>query len=200
MLAILLWFSFFCLLGIWQKGGIGHGGLRIECIRIGGVEIPNHKRVEYSLQYIHGIGRSRSRQILLDLNFDNKITKDLSEEEVITLRKEVGKYMIEGDLVMPLIPLLIQYSAVLFSSVWLLAISMITLISWPMFPWVWKVKVHYAELYISFSFRWSYLALNFYFILMLSSKGIKIPNTAPLFVACFTETFQSCGDWEVEGD
>jgi small subunit ribosomal protein S13 len=69
--------------------------------------------VEYSLQYIHGIGRSRSRQILLDLNFDNKITKDLSEEEVITLRKEVGKYMIEGDLVMALIPLLIQYSAVL---------------------------------------------------------------------------------------
>uniref|UniRef100_A0A0E0GSH2 30S ribosomal protein S13, chloroplastic n=1 Tax=Oryza nivara TaxID=4536 RepID=A0A0E0GSH2_ORYNI len=71
-----------------KKGGIGHGGLRIECIRIGGVEIPNHKRVEYSLQYIHGIGRSRSRQILLDLNFDNKVTKDLSEEEVITLRKE----------------------------------------------------------------------------------------------------------------
>lgn len=69
--------------------------------------------MEYSLQYIHGIGRSRSRQILLDLNFDNKITKDLSEEEVITLRKEVGKYMIEGDLVMSLIPLLIQYSMVL---------------------------------------------------------------------------------------
>ncbi|TVU45478.1 hypothetical protein EJB05_04967 [Eragrostis curvula] len=81
-----------------KKGGIGHGGLRIECIRIGGVEIPNHKRVEYSLQYIHGIGRTRSRQILLDLNFDNKVTKDLSEEEVITLRKEVSKYMIEGDL------------------------------------------------------------------------------------------------------
>uniref|UniRef100_A0A453H5Z7 30S ribosomal protein S13, chloroplastic n=1 Tax=Aegilops tauschii subsp. strangulata TaxID=200361 RepID=A0A453H5Z7_AEGTS len=80
------------------KGGIGHGGLRIECIRIGGVEIPNHKRVEYSLQYIHGIGRNRSRQILLDLSFDNKVTKDLSEEEVITLRKEVTKYMIEGDL------------------------------------------------------------------------------------------------------
>ncbi|KAF7052228.1 hypothetical protein CFC21_097440 [Triticum aestivum] len=81
-----------------KKGGIGHGGLRIECIRIGGVEIPNHKRVEYSLQYIHGIGRNRSRQILLDLSFDNKVTKDLSEEEVITLRKEVTKYMIEGDL------------------------------------------------------------------------------------------------------
>ncbi|CAL4935491.1 unnamed protein product [Urochloa decumbens] len=81
-----------------MQGGIGHGGLRTKCVRIGGVEIPNHKRVEYSLQYIHGIGRSRSRQILSVLNVDNKITKDLSEEEVIALRKEVAKYMIGGDL------------------------------------------------------------------------------------------------------
>lgn len=109
----LLWFWFCRVLGGWQKGGLGHGGLRIECIRIGGVEIPNHKRVEYSLQYIHGIGRSRSRQILLDLNFDNKVTKELSEEEVITLRKEVGKYMIEGDLVTSLIPLLIDHCSYL---------------------------------------------------------------------------------------
>ncbi|CAL4918606.1 unnamed protein product [Urochloa decumbens] len=85
-------------LGTMQKEGIGHGGLRTKCVRIGGVEIPNHKRVEYSLQYIHGIGQSRSRQILSVLNFDNKITKDLSEEEVIALRKEVAKYMIGGDL------------------------------------------------------------------------------------------------------
>ena len=76
-----------------------HGGF-MDSIRIGGVVIPNHKRVEYSLQYIHGIGRNRSRQILLDLSFDNKVTKDLSEEEVITLRKEVTKYMIEGDLLL----------------------------------------------------------------------------------------------------
>ncbi|KDP32750.1 hypothetical protein JCGZ_12042 [Jatropha curcas] len=73
-------------------------GLSIQCARVGGVEIPNNKRVEYSLQYIHGIGRSRARQILADLSFENKITKDLSEEELITLRDEVSKYMIEGDL------------------------------------------------------------------------------------------------------
>jgi small subunit ribosomal protein S13 len=30
---------------------------------------------------------------------ENKITKDLSEDELITLRDEVSKYMIEGDLV-----------------------------------------------------------------------------------------------------
>lgn len=63
------------------------------------MEIPNNKRVEFSLQYIHGVGRSRARKILADLNMDNKITKDLSEEELITLRDEVSKYMIEGDLV-----------------------------------------------------------------------------------------------------
>ncbi|KAI0513484.1 hypothetical protein KFK09_009508 [Dendrobium nobile] len=47
---------------------------------------------------IHGVGRSRSRQILCDLGMENKITKDLSEDELIQLRDEVSKYMIEGDL------------------------------------------------------------------------------------------------------
>lgn len=55
--------------------------------------------MEFSLQYIHGIGRSRARKILCDLKMENKITKDLSEEELITIRDEVSKYMIEGDLV-----------------------------------------------------------------------------------------------------
>ncbi|KAA8538549.1 hypothetical protein F0562_028257 [Nyssa sinensis] len=73
-------------------------GLTIKCARVGGVEIPNNKRVQYSLQYIHGIGRTNARQILCDLGMENKITKDLSEEELITLRDEVSKYMIEGDL------------------------------------------------------------------------------------------------------
>ncbi|PKA54291.1 30S ribosomal protein S13, chloroplastic [Apostasia shenzhenica] len=75
-----------------------NGGLRIQCVRVGGVEIPNNKRVEYSLQHIHGIGRSRSRQILSDLCMVNKVTKDLTDGELIQLRDEVSKYMIEGDL------------------------------------------------------------------------------------------------------
>lgn len=73
--------------------------MSIKCARVGGVEIPNNKRVEYSLQYIHGIGRTSAKQILNDLNFENKLTKDFSEEELTTLREEVSKYMIEGDLV-----------------------------------------------------------------------------------------------------
>ncbi|KAI3464458.1 hypothetical protein Pfo_021121 [Paulownia fortunei] len=74
------------------------GGLSIKCARVGGVEIPNNKRVEYSLQYIHGIGRTTARQILNDISFENKLTKDFSEEELTTLREEVSKYMTEGDL------------------------------------------------------------------------------------------------------
>ncbi|KAG8499342.1 hypothetical protein CXB51_005853 [Gossypium anomalum] len=75
-----------------------HHGLSIVCVRVGGVEIPNNKRVEFSLQYIHGIGRTRARKILCDLQMENKITKDMSEDELITIRDEVSKYMIEGDL------------------------------------------------------------------------------------------------------
>ncbi|KAL8167025.1 hypothetical protein V2J09_008524 [Rumex salicifolius] len=74
------------------------GGLSIKCVRVGGVEIPNNKRVEYSIQYIHGIGRNRAKEILFNLNMDNKVTKELEEEELIRLREEVNKYTIEGDL------------------------------------------------------------------------------------------------------
>ncbi|RAL38786.1 hypothetical protein DM860_013467 [Cuscuta australis] len=74
------------------------GGLSIKCVRVGGVEIPNNKRVEFSLQYIHGIGRSISKQILYDIGMENKVTKELSEEELTSLRDQVSKYMIEGDL------------------------------------------------------------------------------------------------------
>ena len=75
------------------------GGLSIQCVRVGGVEIPNNKRVEFSLQYVHGIGRTRARTILNDLKMENKVTKDLLEEELTIIREEVSKYMIEGDLV-----------------------------------------------------------------------------------------------------
>ena len=89
-------------------------GLSIKCVRVGGVEIPNTKRIEYSLQYIHGIGRSRARQILYDISMDNKITKDLSEDELIALRDEVSKYMIEGDLVLHFLSFLYIYDIDIF--------------------------------------------------------------------------------------
>ncbi|XP_024524092.1 uncharacterized protein LOC112344143 isoform X2 [Selaginella moellendorffii] len=74
------------------------GRLTIRNARVANVEIPNNKRIETSLQYIHGIGQTTARQVLLDAGILNKKTQELSEEELSKIRDEVGKYMIEGDL------------------------------------------------------------------------------------------------------
>ena len=67
--------------------------------RIKGVDIPNDKRIEISLTYIYGIGRNLSKTILENANVDlNKKGKDLSDEELTRIRKEVDKYTVEGDL------------------------------------------------------------------------------------------------------
>ena len=67
--------------------------------RIKGVDIPNDKRIEISLTYIYGIGRNLSKTILKDANVDlNKKAKDLTDDELAKIRKEVDKYLVEGDL------------------------------------------------------------------------------------------------------
>ena len=67
--------------------------------RIKGVDIPNDKRIEISLTYIYGIGRKLSKKILNDAKVDlNKKAKDLTDDELSRIRKEVDKYLTEGDL------------------------------------------------------------------------------------------------------
>ena len=60
--------------------------------RIAGVDLPRDKRVEVSLTYIFGIGRSASRKILAEagINPDTRV-KDLTEEEVSRLRDIINK-------------------------------------------------------------------------------------------------------------
>ncbi|KAF0091060.1 MAG: small subunit ribosomal protein S13 [Fusobacteria bacterium] len=68
--------------------------------RIAGVDIPKDKRVEVSLTYVFGIGRVTANKILAatGINPDTRV-KDLSEEEVNSLRDEIGKNVnVEGDL------------------------------------------------------------------------------------------------------
>jgi small subunit ribosomal protein S13 len=68
--------------------------------RIAGVDIPRNKRVEISLTYIYGIGRTSSHKILeqAEVNPDTRV-RDLSETEVTRLRQIVEKeYNVEGDL------------------------------------------------------------------------------------------------------
>jgi len=68
--------------------------------RIAGIDLPRNKRIEIGLTYIHGIGRSTSKQILDTLKIGHDIkTDDLSESEISSIRKVIdGKYMVEGEL------------------------------------------------------------------------------------------------------
>ncbi|TSD01628.1 MAG: small subunit ribosomal protein S13 [Parcubacteria group bacterium Athens0714_25] len=68
--------------------------------RIAGINIPDDKRIEISLTYIFGVGRSTSVKILnsLEINKDTR-TKDLTPEEVNNLKEEIEKkYRVEGEL------------------------------------------------------------------------------------------------------
>jgi small subunit ribosomal protein S13 len=68
--------------------------------RIAGVDIPNDKRVEVSLTYIYGVGRSSAIRILkrAEINPDTRV-KDLTEQEISRIREVLeGNYVVEGDL------------------------------------------------------------------------------------------------------
>ncbi len=68
--------------------------------RIAGVDLPNEKRLEIGLTYIKGIGRVTSNKILNETKISPDIrVKDLSEEQVATLRNYIEKNLtVEGDL------------------------------------------------------------------------------------------------------
>ena len=67
--------------------------------RIAGVDIPNNKRSVIALTYTYGIGRSTAQKILAATGISEDIrVKDLSEEQLNALRKEVDKIKVEGDL------------------------------------------------------------------------------------------------------
>ncbi len=70
-----------------------------DLARIAGVDIPRNKRVEISLTYIFGIGRSTSNEILekAGVDKDTKV-KDLTEEQLGKIRTIVEEYKIEGEL------------------------------------------------------------------------------------------------------
>jgi len=67
--------------------------------RIAGVDIPRDKRVEVSLTYIYGIGRSSAKEILAKTGIENKRVNELTPEEIAKLRDVIDRnYIVEGDL------------------------------------------------------------------------------------------------------
>ena len=68
--------------------------------RIAGVDIPREKRLEVSLTYIFGIGRTTAQQLCdeTSISRDTRV-RDLTEEEVSRLRAAIDQQVkVEGDL------------------------------------------------------------------------------------------------------
>ena len=69
-------------------------------LRIAGVNVPDNKRIEISLTYVFGIGRSTAGKILDELEISKLTrTKDLSESGQNKIREYVEKKIrVEGEL------------------------------------------------------------------------------------------------------
>ena len=68
--------------------------------RIAGVNIPTNKRVLIALQYIHGIGELKAKEICQKVGItDERRVNTLSDDEVLRIRETIDRdYVVEGDL------------------------------------------------------------------------------------------------------
>ena len=68
--------------------------------RISGVDIPREKRLEISLTYVFGVGRSTAQSICEQTGIDpNTRVRDLTDEEVNKIRAWIDSNLkVEGDL------------------------------------------------------------------------------------------------------
>ena len=68
--------------------------------RIAGVNIPTNKRVVVALQYIHGIGAAKAREITVKVGIpEERRVSQLTDQEVLQIREVIDRdYMVEGDL------------------------------------------------------------------------------------------------------
>jgi small subunit ribosomal protein S13 len=67
--------------------------------RIAGVNIPDHKHVVIALTAIYGIGKTTSNKLCKSVDIDpsSKVSQ-LSDAQLETLRTEIAKMTVEGDL------------------------------------------------------------------------------------------------------
>jgi small subunit ribosomal protein S13 len=82
----------FALLGVTRR--------RSRVARIAGVNIPTNKRVVIALQYIHGIGPTKAREIVDKVGIeDARRVNQLTDAEVLQIRETIDRdYQVEGDL------------------------------------------------------------------------------------------------------
>ena len=68
--------------------------------RIAGVNIPTNKRVLIALTYIHGIGRTKAKELVDALGIDeSRRVNELTDAEVLKIREYIDANLsVEGDL------------------------------------------------------------------------------------------------------
>jgi small subunit ribosomal protein S13 len=73
---------------------------RLRVARIAGVNIPTNKRVVIALQYIHGIGEAKAKEIVHKVGIeDARRVNQLTDAEVLQIRETIDRdYQVEGDL------------------------------------------------------------------------------------------------------
>lgn len=68
-------------------------------MRISGITIPDEKQIAYGLTAVFGIGLSRAKTILTELNIDPTIKPTtLTTDQENSIREKVEGFQIEGDL------------------------------------------------------------------------------------------------------
>ncbi len=87
------------MLILWEPSRPTDRNLR-EMARISGINIPDNKKIEFSLSYIYGIGPTNSRVILKSANVSaDKRAKELTTEEINRIQSIIDRnYKVEGDL------------------------------------------------------------------------------------------------------
>jgi small subunit ribosomal protein S13 len=68
--------------------------------RIAGVNLPTNKRVVIALQYIHGIGPTKARDIMEKVGMpEGRRVSQLTDQEVLQIREMIDHdFIVEGDL------------------------------------------------------------------------------------------------------
>jgi len=67
--------------------------------RIAGINVADHKHAEIALTAIYGVGRQTARDICKQVNIEPAVKiKELSEEQLETIRQAIAGLTVEGDL------------------------------------------------------------------------------------------------------
>jgi small subunit ribosomal protein S13 len=67
--------------------------------RIAGTDIPEHKKVAYSLRSIYGVGLKVAQDVVAQAKIDpDKRARDLTPDEVNKIQRILEKFPLEGDL------------------------------------------------------------------------------------------------------